>query len=82
MARGVIVNNMGVENIEVRVRAILDNNVAELAETAQRFAVRGAPAISSQPWQVFDVAGWQEDEDLVLVWKREQAGPTDDDVMR
>ena len=76
LAHGVVVNNMGVDGIELRVRGAMENGVVTFAETTQRLPVRGGPTASSKPWLVFDVAGWEANEELVLVWNSEQDSPT------
>lgn len=75
IAEGVIVNNMGVDSIELRVRGQVEDGTAALAETGQTLPVRGGPAASSKPWLVFDVEGWSEGEELTLAWKQELDGP-------
>lgn len=75
IADGVIKNNMGVGGIELRVRGVLQDGTATLAETGQQLKVAGAPQRSTAAWLWFDAKDYGLGETEAVDWLRESEGP-------
>jgi hypothetical protein len=75
IADAVVRNNMGVGSLELLVRGRVQGGELVVADTGQRFSLRGAPPSSTKPWVSVLVHGWQPGERVELEWRGEMDAP-------